>query len=74
MCFLIASDVFRFIAEGEAELKYLQDVQNLIRPERNTLKVSFKDVQEHNQQLATTIQEEYYRSVREHTREEKSEY
>ncbi|XP_071826729.1 DNA replication licensing factor MCM6-like [Apostichopus japonicus] len=50
-----------FIAEGEAELKYLQDVQNLIRPERNTLKVSFKDVQEHNQQLATTIQEEYYR-------------
>ncbi|XP_002733704.1 zygotic DNA replication licensing factor mcm6-B [Saccoglossus kowalevskii] len=45
----------------DGEVKYLPDVQELIRPERNTLTVSFDDVQSHNQQLATTIQEEYYR-------------
>ncbi|XP_077993702.1 zygotic DNA replication licensing factor mcm6-B-like [Glandiceps talaboti] len=45
----------------DGEVKYLSDVQELIRPERNTLAISFEDVQNHNQQLATTIQEEYYR-------------
>ncbi|XP_064611933.1 zygotic DNA replication licensing factor mcm6-like [Liolophura sinensis] len=45
----------------EGELKYLADVQDLIRPERNTLTVSFEDVEKYNQQLATTILEEYYR-------------
>ncbi|XP_071505801.1 zygotic DNA replication licensing factor mcm6-like [Diadema antillarum] len=45
----------------EDDVKYLRDVQELIRPERNTLTVSFEDIQAHNQQLATTIQEEYYR-------------
>ncbi|XP_070536303.1 zygotic DNA replication licensing factor mcm6-like [Ptychodera flava] len=45
----------------DGEVKYLSDVQELIRPERNTLTVSFEDIQNHNQQLATTIQEEYYR-------------
>ncbi|XP_030842667.1 zygotic DNA replication licensing factor mcm6-B-like [Strongylocentrotus purpuratus] len=43
------------------DVKYLRDVQELIRPERNTLNVSYEDIQEYNQQLATTIQEEYYR-------------
>ena len=43
------------------EVKYLNDVGDLIRPERNTLAVSFEDIQKYNQQLATTIQEEYYR-------------
>ncbi|XP_041460150.1 zygotic DNA replication licensing factor mcm6-B-like [Lytechinus variegatus] len=43
------------------DVKYLRDVQDLIRPERNTLAVSYEDIQEYNQQLATTIQEEYYR-------------
>ena len=43
------------------EVKYLNDVGDLIRPERNTLTVSFEDIQTYNQQLATTIQEEYYR-------------
>jgi len=46
----------------EGDLKYLPDAQELIRPERNTLSVSFEDVERHNQQLATTIKltfEEY---------------
>ncbi|XP_022086933.1 zygotic DNA replication licensing factor mcm6-B-like [Acanthaster planci] len=45
----------------DGELKYQQGVEELIRPERNTLTVSFDDIQHYNQQLATTIQEEYYR-------------
>ncbi|XP_038044261.1 zygotic DNA replication licensing factor mcm6-B-like [Patiria miniata] len=45
----------------DGELKYQQGVEELIRPERNTLTVSFEDIQHYNQQLATTIQEEYYR-------------
>jgi len=48
-----------FQAEGEA--KYLAAVQELIRPERNTLTVSFEDIESYNQQLATTVLEEYYR-------------
>ncbi|XP_033625243.1 zygotic DNA replication licensing factor mcm6-B-like [Asterias rubens] len=45
----------------DGELKYQQGVEELIRPERNTLTVSFEYIQQYNQQLATTIQEEYYR-------------
>ncbi|KAL3836521.1 hypothetical protein ACJMK2_021945 [Sinanodonta woodiana] len=48
-----------FTVDGEQ--KYLHEVQELIRPERNTLSVSFEDVEKYNQQLATTIMEEYYR-------------
>ncbi|XP_025083837.1 zygotic DNA replication licensing factor mcm6-B-like [Pomacea canaliculata] len=48
-----------FHVDGEA--KYLPLVQELVRPERNTLTVSFADVQTYNQQLSTTILEEYYR-------------
>ncbi|XP_067686906.1 zygotic DNA replication licensing factor mcm6-like [Haliotis asinina] len=48
-----------FAVDGEA--KYLPEVQELIRPERNTLTVSFEDVERYNQQLATTVLEEYYR-------------
>ncbi|GFO11428.1 DNA replication licensing factor mcm6 [Plakobranchus ocellatus] len=48
-----------FQVEGES--KYLAAVQDLIRPERNTLTVSFEDIETYNQQLATTILEEYYR-------------
>jgi len=42
-------------------VKYLRPAEALIRPERNTLVVSFADIEVHNQQLATSIQEEYYR-------------
>ncbi|XP_075067399.1 maternal DNA replication licensing factor mcm6 isoform X2 [Mixophyes fleayi] len=40
---------------------YLTAAEELIRPERNTLVVNFTDIEYYNQQLATTIQEEYYR-------------
>nr|CAB3263695.1 DNA replication licensing factor MCM6-like [Phallusia mammillata] len=45
----------------DGENPHLRDAENLLRPERNTLVVSFQDVGEYNQQLATSIQEEYYR-------------
>ena len=51
----------RFIVDGE--VKYLQPAEALVRPERNTLTVSFNDIELYNQQLATSIQEEYYRFV-----------
>ncbi|KAG8572308.1 hypothetical protein GDO81_012013 [Engystomops pustulosus] len=40
---------------------YVSAAEELIRPERNTLVVNFTDIEYYNQQLATTIQEEYYR-------------
>ena len=50
---------YRFQVDGE--LKYLSDAQDLIRPERNTLFVSFEDIETSNQELATAIIEDYYR-------------
>uniref|UniRef100_A0AAY4AK41 DNA replication licensing factor MCM6 n=1 Tax=Denticeps clupeoides TaxID=299321 RepID=A0AAY4AK41_9TELE len=46
---------------SDGEVKYLRDAEELIRPERNTLLVSFSDLEAFNQELATTIQEEFYR-------------
>ena len=46
---------------SDGEIKYLQLAEELIRPERNTLVVSFVDLEQFNQQLSTTIQEEFYR-------------
>ncbi|XP_034559107.1 DNA replication licensing factor MCM6 [Notolabrus celidotus] len=46
---------------GDGEVKYVTEAEELIRPERNTLLVSFTDLEGFNQELATTIQEEYYR-------------
>lgn len=46
---------------GDGEVKYVREAEELIRPERNTLLVSFIDLEGFNQELATTIQEEYYR-------------
>ncbi|XP_020903772.1 zygotic DNA replication licensing factor mcm6 isoform X2 [Exaiptasia diaphana] len=45
----------------DGEVKYLADAQELIRPERNTLVVSYSDLETFNAQLSTIIQEEYYR-------------
>eukprot|EP00105_Crassostrea_gigas_P010179 XP_011425359.1 PREDICTED: zygotic DNA replication licensing factor mcm6-like [Crassostrea gigas] len=45
----------------EGEQKYTAGINDLGRPERNTLTVSFEDVDKFNQNLATTIVEEYYR-------------
>ncbi|XP_067843318.1 DNA replication licensing factor MCM6-like isoform X2 [Heptranchias perlo] len=50
----------RFL-NSDGEIKYLHDAEELIRPERNTLAVSFADLEQYNQQLATTVQEEFYR-------------
>ena len=57
MCYL--SIYPRFTVDGE--VKYLSEAQELIRPERNTLTVDFRDVETYKSELATTIQEEYYR-------------
>uniref|UniRef100_A0A8C7NDZ3 DNA replication licensing factor MCM6 n=1 Tax=Oncorhynchus mykiss TaxID=8022 RepID=A0A8C7NDZ3_ONCMY len=46
---------------ADGEVKYVRDAEELIRPERNTLLVSFTDLEGFNQELATTIQEEFYR-------------
>ncbi|XP_028986884.1 DNA replication licensing factor MCM6 [Betta splendens] len=46
---------------GDGEVKYVREAEELIRPERNTLLVSFIDLEGFNQELATTIQEDYYR-------------
>ncbi|XP_045061979.1 zygotic DNA replication licensing factor mcm6-A-like [Coregonus clupeaformis] len=46
---------------ADGEVKYVHDAEELIRPERNTLLVSFTDLEGFNQELATTIQEEFYR-------------
>lgn len=55
----IAIILFRFKLDDE--LKYLPEAQELIRPERNTLTISFQDVETYKSELATIIQEEYYR-------------
>lgn len=52
--------VCRFHA-ADGEVKYVREAEELIRPERNTLVVSFTDLEGFNQELATTVQEEYYR-------------
>jgi len=45
----------------EGEPKYLQEAQDLVRPEKNTLCVDWTDVDKYKSELATIIQEEYYR-------------
>lgn len=46
--------------EGE-EIKYLKAARELVKPERNTLTVSMKDVERFNPGLAQSIFDEYYR-------------
>lgn len=59
LCFKFIWLFCRFRVEGEQ--KYTAGINDLGRPERNTLTVSFEDVDKFNQNLATTIVEEYYR-------------
>lgn len=49
----------RFKEDGE--IKYLRYIGDLVQPDRSTLEVSFDDVEKYNQNLATSIIEEYYR-------------
>ncbi|XP_019875892.1 DNA replication licensing factor Mcm6 [Aethina tumida] len=46
----------------DGELKYLEPAKELQNEERSTIEVSFEDVEKYNQNLATTIIEEYYRT------------
>ncbi|XP_057657866.1 DNA replication licensing factor Mcm6 [Diorhabda carinulata] len=45
----------------EGELKYLEPALELQSEERSTIEISFEDVEKYNQNLATTIIEEYFR-------------
>ncbi|XP_018568170.1 DNA replication licensing factor Mcm6 [Anoplophora glabripennis] len=45
----------------DGELKYLEPAQELQNEERSIIEISFEDVEKYNQNLATTIIEEYYR-------------
>lgn len=51
----------RFKEDGE--IKYYKPIGELVTPDRSTLEVSFDDIEKYNQNLATTIIEEYYRLV-----------
>lgn len=56
--------LFQDFLEGykeQNELKYDKFAIELLKPELSTLEVSFDDVEKFNQNLATTIIEEYYR-------------
>ncbi|KAF2366696.1 MCM domain [Trinorchestia longiramus] len=59
-CQKLFQDFLEEFQEG-GEVKYLDEARDLVKPERNTLEVSFADVEKHNHNLATTIIEEYYR-------------
>uniref|UniRef100_A0A7N8XW78 DNA replication licensing factor MCM6 n=1 Tax=Mastacembelus armatus TaxID=205130 RepID=A0A7N8XW78_9TELE len=60
-CQKLFQDFLEEFHTGDGEVKYVREAEELIRPERNTLLVSFTDLEGFNQELATTIQEEYYR-------------
>ncbi|XP_060533041.1 DNA replication licensing factor Mcm6 [Cylas formicarius] len=45
----------------DGELKYLEPAKELQNEERSTIEISFEDVEKYNQNLATTIIEEYFR-------------
>ena len=48
--------------EGDTKPKYLEPAKELVeKPQRNTLQVSMRDIQVHNEQLSETITREYYR-------------
>ena len=48
--------------EGDTQPKYLEPAKELVeKPQRNTLQVSMRDIQVHNEQLSETITREYYR-------------
>ncbi|XP_073490359.1 DNA replication licensing factor MCM6 [Aquarana catesbeiana] len=60
-CQKLFQDFLEEFQNADGEVKYKSDAEELIRPERNTLLVSFQDLEQFNQQLATTVQEEFFR-------------
>ncbi|KAF7286168.1 hypothetical protein GWI33_007130 [Rhynchophorus ferrugineus] len=59
-CQKLFQDFFEEYKE-DGELKYLEPAKELQNEERSIIEVSFEDVEKYNQNLATTIIEEYYR-------------
>jgi DNA replication licensing factor MCM6 len=59
-CQKLFQDFLEEWQDGE-ELKYLKAARELVKPERNTLVVSMKDIERFNPGLAQSIQDEYYR-------------
>jgi len=47
--------------EVDGQPKYLEMAKELVKPERNTLQVSYQDIEKYNSNLAITIVSEYYR-------------
>ena len=47
--------------QGDDNLKYLRLARELAKPARNTLTVSMRDVEQFNANLATLIQDDFYR-------------
>jgi len=60
-CQKLFQDFLNEWTEGGDEPKYLAEAKELVKPERNTLQVSMKDVERFNANLHQTIMEEYYR-------------
>ena len=59
-CQTLFQDFLEDYREG-TELKYLKQALELVKPERNTLLVSMKDVEQFNTNLAQSIHDDYYR-------------
>ena len=60
-CQKLFQDFLEDYREGGQELKYLKPSLELVKPERNTLVVSMKDVEQFNTNLAQSIHDDYYR-------------
>lgn len=63
MVYTYLNSSFHLRFQDGGEVKYLEEARDLVKPERNTLEVSFSDIDKFNQNLATTVVEEYYRQV-----------
>lgn len=59
-CQKLFQDFLEDYREG-LDLKYLKPALELLKPERNTLLVSMKDVEQFNTNLAQSIHDDYYR-------------
>ena len=59
-CQKLFQDFLEDYREGP-DLKYLKPALELVKPERNTLLVSMKDVEQFNTNLAQSVHDDYYR-------------
>lgn len=60
-CFVSVYLYFKCRFREDGELKYIEPSAELQKMERNSLEISFEDVEQFDQALATTIIEDYYR-------------